>query len=148
MNRRDFFKAAGFGAASLTIPASLLAAQQRDTNSENNRDQILGQADSRIEKHRKGDVVLRLLGPDGKPLKASLTAKIAQTRHKFLFGCNIFKLHRCRTADDNAAYEKHFAALLNFATLPFYWWNYERQRGKPDDARTEAHRALCSAIQK
>jgi len=27
MNRRDFFKAAGLGAASLAMPASLLAAQ-------------------------------------------------------------------------------------------------------------------------
>jgi len=145
MNRRDFFKSTGLGAASLAMPASLLAAQQQDTGGKKTKDQILGQADARIEKHRKGNVVLRFLGPDGKPLPASLTAKIAQTRHKFLFGCNIFKLHRCRTAEDNAAYEKHFAALLNYATLPFYWWNYERQRGKPDDARTEELVRWCKA---
>jgi len=145
MNRRDFFKTAGLGAVSLTIPASLLAAKEQYIGDEKTKDQILGQADARIEKHRKGDAVLRLLGPDGKPLKASLTAEITQTRHKFLFGCNIFKLHRCRTAEDNAAYEKHFAALLNYATLPFYWWNYERQRGKPDDARTEELVRWCKA---
>ncbi len=145
MNRRDFLKAAGLGAVSLTIPASLLAAQEQDTGGKKAKGQILGQADARIEKCRKGDAVLRLLGPDGKPLKASTTAKIAQTRHKFLFGCNIFKLSRCRTPEDNAAYEKHFAALLNFATLPFYWWNYEQQRGKPDDARTEELVRWCKA---
>ena len=131
MNRRDFLKSAGLGAASLAMPASLLAAAEESS------DQILNQADARIEKHRKGDAVLRLFGPDGKPLSDLLTVNIAQTRHKFLFGCNIFKLSRCRTPEDNAAYEKHFAAMLNFATLPFYWWNYERQEGKPDDARTE-----------
>jgi GH35 family endo-1,4-beta-xylanase len=62
--------------------------------------------------------------------------KIQQTRHAFLFGSNIFKLGRCRTPEDNAAYEKHFAELLNYATLPFYWWDYEREQGKSKDART------------
>ena len=139
MNRRVFLKAAGLGAASLAMPASLLAA------GEQSKEQVLDEVDARIEKYRKADAVLRLLGPNGKPLEASLIVNIAQTRHKFLFGCNIFKLGRCRTPEDNAAYEKHFAALLNFATLPFYWWNYERQRGKPDDARTEELVRWCKA---
>jgi len=63
--------------------------------------------------------------------------------NKFLFGCNIFKLHRCRTPEDNTAYEKRFAALLNFATLPFYWWNYERRQGRPDDERTDQIVSWC-----
>jgi GH35 family endo-1,4-beta-xylanase len=139
MNRRDFLKAAGLGATSLAMPDSLLAA------AEESADQILEKADARIEKHRKGNAALRLLGPNGKPLDASLEVNIAQTKHKFLFGSNIFKLKRCRTPEDNAAYEKHFAAMLNFATLPFYWWNYERQRGKPEDARTEEIVRWCKA---
>ena len=145
MNRRDFLKAVGVGTASLTTPVSVLAKQEQDTSGKKSRDQILDQADARIEKHRKGDVILRLVGPDGKSLKKGSTVEIRQTRHKFLFGCNIFKLGRCRTPDDNAAYEKHFAALLNFATLPFYWWYYERQRGKPDDDRTEEIIHWCKA---
>ncbi|MEA3226983.1 MAG: endo-1,4-beta-xylanase, partial [Planctomycetota bacterium] len=32
---------------------------------------------------------------------------------------------------------------LNFATLPFYWWNYERQKGKPDDDRTDEIVSWC-----
>ena len=139
MNRRDFLKATGLGAASLAMPPSLLAAEQESA------ERILDQADARIEKYRKGNVAVRILGPDRKPLEASLAVNITQTRHKFLFGCNIFKLHRCRTPEDNAAYEKHFAAMLNFATLPFYWWNYERQQGKPDDARTEEIVRWCKA---
>jgi GH35 family endo-1,4-beta-xylanase len=137
MNRRDFFKATGLGAVLLAVPTSVLTGRERDTSGKKSRNQILGQADARIEKSRKGDVVLRLVGPGGKPLKTGLTVRIEQRRHKFFFGCNIFKLGKCRTPEDNAAYEKQFAALLNYATLPFYWWTYERQRGKPDDARTE-----------
>ncbi|MHC4579894.1 MAG: endo-1,4-beta-xylanase [Planctomycetota bacterium] len=131
MNRRDFLRTAGVGAASLRLPALLSAATQ------DSRDQILEKADARIETHRKGNAVLRLSGPDGKPPAGGLEVKIEQKRHTFLFGCNIFKLHRCRTPDHNAAYEKYFDELLNFATLPFYWWNYERQQRRPDDERTD-----------
>jgi len=130
MNRRAFLKATGLGAVSSVLPACLLTAQEQ-------KGRILDEVDTRIEKYRKGDAELRILGPDGKSLKSGLAVKIEQKQHKFLFGCNIFKLNRCRTPEDNAAYAERFAALLNFATLPFYWWNYERRQGKPDDARTE-----------
>ncbi len=106
---------------------------------------ILGQADARIEQHRKGDAVLRLVGPAGEPIGSPSAVRIEQTRHAFLFGCNIFKLGKCRTDADNEAYEKHFAELLNYATLPFYWWGYERERGKPNDKRTEEIVRWCNA---
>ena len=73
MNRRDFIKAAGFGTASLALPTSVLAAEERG-------DQILDEADARIEKHRKGDAVLRLLCPDGKALTGNLVVKIKRSR--------------------------------------------------------------------
>jgi len=138
MNRRDFLKATGFSAASAAFSRPLFAAQEQ-------RNEILDQAEDRIEKHRKGDAVLKLAGPDGNPLQNGLAVKIQQKQHNFLFGCNIFKLHRCRTPEDNAAYEKRFAALLNFATLPFYWWNYERRRGRPEDERTDQIVRWCKA---
>jgi len=143
MNRRDFLKATG--AAVLAIPVSSLAAEGDKTGEKKSRDEILDQADARIAKCRKGSAILSLVAPDGKPLDAGVAIEIRQMRHKFLFGCNIFKLGRCRTPDDNAGYEKHFAALLNYATLPFYWWNYERELGKPDDARTEEIVRWCKA---
>ena len=124
MNRRDFIKAAGLGAASLSVPASISVAAQSSGR------QILDGIDARIEKHRKGDVVLKIVGPDGKPLAGNVGVKIEQKRHDFLFGCNSFKLRKCRTPDDNASYEKYFDELLNFATLPFYWWDYERRKGQ------------------
>jgi len=138
MNRRDFLKATGFGAASAAISRPLFAAKEQ-------RNEILDQAEARIEKHRKSDAVLKLAGPDGKLLQSGMAVKIEQKRHKFLFGCNIFKLNRCKTPEDNAAYEKRFAALLNFATLPFYWWNYERRQGQPDDERTDEIIRWCRA---
>ena len=106
---------------------------------------ILGQADARIEQHRKGDAVLKLVSPADKPVASDSPVRIEQTRHAFLFGCNIFKLGKCKTPEDNAAYEKHYAELLNFGTLPFYWWAYERERSKPDDARTEEIVRWCKA---
>jgi GH35 family endo-1,4-beta-xylanase len=130
MNRRTFIKTTGLGAASFVLPTSLLAAEEQSKD-------ILNQADARIKKYRMTNATLKVLGPDGKPPARRTPVSIKQIRHKFLFGCNIFKLNRCRTPDDNSAYAEQFAALLNFATLPFYWWNYERQRGRPADARTE-----------
>jgi endo-1,4-beta-xylanase len=138
MNRREFLKTAGFSAASAAISRPLFAAKEQ-------KNEILGQANARIDKYRKADAALKLIGADGKPLRSGLTVKIEQKRHKFLFGCNIFKLGRCRTPEDNAAYEKRFAELLNFATLPFYWWNYERRQGHPDDERTDEIVRWCKA---
>ena len=130
MNRRTFIKTTGLGAASFLLPTSLISAAEQNTD-------ILNQADVRIEKYRMTNATLNVLGPNGKPLAGRTPVSIKQIRHKFLFGCNIFKLNSCRTPDDNSAYAEQFGALLNFATLPFYWWNYEGQRGKPQDARTE-----------
>lgn len=93
--------------------------------------EILGQAEARIQKYRTGIADLRLVGPDGKALKKGARVSIEQTRHRFLFGANIFMLNRCKTPADNAAYEKEFTGLLNYATLPFYWWEYEPQSGPP-----------------
>jgi len=144
MNRRDFLKVASLGAATLTTPASLLGARQ-EAAAEASAARVLADADARIEQCRKGDAVLKLIGPDGKPLDAGLSIRIEQTRHKFLFGCNIFKLGRCRTPKDNAGYEKHFAEMLNYATLPFYWWSYERQKGQTEDARSDEIARWCKA---
>ena len=119
--------------------ASSVPAQ---TVSEN---EILGQADARIQKYRTGDAELRLVTPDRKGLEKGARVKIEQTRHKFLFGCNVFMLNKCRTAAENAAYEKEFSDLFNYATLPFYWWQYEREAGHPNYGDTDRYVAWCSA---
>jgi len=139
MNRRDFIKAAGLSAVPLLTFGNLSVHAGRSS------DNILDEADARIEKHRKDDAVLSIIDPEGRPIPDGLTLAIEQKRHKFLFGCNIFKLGKCRTPEDSAAYEKQFDELLNFATLPFYWWNYERRKGNPDDERTAEIVRWCKA---
>ncbi|HPD28710.1 MAG TPA: endo-1,4-beta-xylanase [Phycisphaerae bacterium] len=121
----------------LILAAATLAAPLPEAD-------ILGQADARIEKHRKGDIVLRLTN-NGRVPPAGLHVRIRQTRHAFLFGSNIFKLGACGSPEANAAYEQHYAALLNYATLPFYWWHYEKDRGRPDYDKTKVMADWCAA---
>jgi len=107
--------------------------------------EILSQADARIQKYRTGDAQLHLVTPDGKALKKGTRITIEQTRHSFLFGSNIFMLGRCKTDAENAAYAKEFSDLLNYATVPFYWWAYEREAGHPDYESTDRVAAWCAA---
>ena len=59
-------------------------------------EEILKGAEERINANRKGEVTLKLLDEEGKPIPGNVEVRIEQTRHKFLFGSNIFKLNRCR----------------------------------------------------
>lgn len=81
------------------------------------------QINDRIENCRKGDALLRLFSPDGKPLMANMTVSIEQTRHAFLFGSNVNWLvwHSRFQRGYRRAYSKYFTELFNFATFPFYW---------------------------
>ncbi len=98
---------------------------------------VLGQADARIHEYRTGEARLRLVGPGGHAVAAGRHVKIEQTRHKFLFGSNIFMLGKCRMPADNEAYAARFAELLNYATAPFYWWIYESFQGRPNYSDTD-----------
>jgi GH35 family endo-1,4-beta-xylanase len=103
--------------------------------------------DERTKDHRTADVELTLLAPDGKPL-AGADVAIRQTRHKFLFGCDVFLLlsrfdprwyaakpHYSARFGEAAevldGYEAGLLGLMNYATLPFYWGNYESECGRP-----------------
>lgn len=142
VNRRGFLQlTGGAGAAWMMGMPGVGFADRRDATLTG--PELIDQANDRIERYRKGRTVLQVLGPDGEPLPAGAKLRIRQTRHAFLFGCNIFKLDRCRTPEDNAAYADRFAELLNFATVPFYWWTYERQKGRPMDDRTQQTVQWC-----
>ncbi len=52
-----------------------------------------------------------------------------QTRHDFLFGCNIQKSEMYDEPWENEAYSKLFATIFNFATLGIYWNRFEPRRG-------------------
>ncbi len=88
------------------------------------------QIEANIERCRKGDAVISVVGADGQPLKnASLS--IRQQTHEYLFGCNLFVLGQLATPELNRKYEQAFTRLFNFATIPFYWRELEPADGKP-----------------
>ena len=105
-------------------------------------DAALEKARQDIEKHRRGDAVVRVVDADGKPVAAAKVT-VELTRHDFLFGCNIYMFDRYKTAAENAAYKRRFRELLNYATTGFYWRGYEPERGKPQYAYTDRVVAWC-----
>jgi len=105
-------------------------------------DDVMERANARIEQHRKADATITVLDRHGRPVSEA-KVRIEQTRHKFLFGCNIFMWGRMTDPDDEQTYRNRFTALFNYATLPFYWPSYEPQRGHPDHDRTSAVATWC-----
>lgn len=95
---------------------------------------LMASADARIENCRKAYAQLTVRDSAGKPVPDA-NVSVRQTRHAFLFGCNIFRWGRQQSADAEAAYREQYAGLLNYATLPFYWPSYEPQQGKPQHER-------------
>ena len=98
--------------------------------------------DARIRKHRTAETTLTVTDGDGNPL-SNTEATVTMRRHKFLFGCNVYRWGGLKDKKLENAYRRRFAELLNFATLPFYWGGYERRRGKPDEARLRAMAEWC-----
>jgi len=105
---------------------------------------LFAEAASRIEQHRKEDVRIKVLDGNGSPV-AGAAIDVEQISHEFLFGSNIFKWGTCRTEADNKAYNDRYAAMLNYATLGYYWPSYERERGKPNHEYAQRVAAWCQA---
>ncbi|UCH36016.1 MAG: endo-1,4-beta-xylanase [Armatimonadota bacterium] len=125
-----------FAAVMLLAPVPSSRAATASTAAE-----ILAGASQRIEQHRKGDIAVVVLDR-GQPVPGA-TVEVEQTGHEFLFGCNAYGLRD----DDSAlqqAYREQFAALFNYATLPFYWDGYEPQRGAPQTASRKAMARWCA----
>ena len=95
-----------------------------------------------IPQHRTAETTLHLRSLHGEII-ANTTVTIRQTRHQFLFGCNIFELKPADTSERQLAYQQQFCALLNYATLPFYWGSYEATLGQPDEIRLRTMAAWC-----
>lgn len=105
-------------------------------------EELLATANERIERFRKGDCVITVRDGDGKPVEGARVT-LTQSRHDFLFGCNIYKWGGFANREDEETYRRRFADLLNYATLAFYWWAYEPQRGKPGYEYTDRVAAWC-----
>lgn len=106
------------------------------------REEVLAGAQARIEEHRKSDAVVTVVDAGGKPV-TDARVHAEQVRHEFLFGSNIFGWEQPNDTD-RSLYRDQFAALLNYATLPFYWWGYEAQRGEPNHEQTERVARWCA----
>lgn len=107
------------------------------------RQEILDGADARIAEHRMGDAVVRVTDANGEPISGA-TVRIEQVRHDFLFGCNLFGWSQ-PTEADASRYRDQFAALFNFATLPFYWGSFEGEQGTPAYDRIDPVVDWCQA---
>ncbi len=92
----------------------------------------------RIKLHRTAAVVLRLINADGSPLKGQ-KVRVAQVRHKFLFGCYASSI----TPDSDSDYNRRLVELFNYATLPFYWGLYEGYQNHTDSERLKAIALWC-----
>lgn len=99
---------------------------------------------ARIAKYRMADLTVQVRDAHGRPLDGA-GVDVEQTRHAFLFGCNIFGLRPGDTDPSQLTYQKRFADLFNYATLPFYWSSFEPEQGHPEYARLDAMADWCAA---
>ena len=91
---------------------------------------------ARIEKYREGMLTVKVVDARGRAVPGA-SVRLTQTRHAFLFGCNLFGLNTTDTSPAQRAYQDEFTGLLNYATVPFYWGAFEGTQGKPDYARLQ-----------
>ncbi len=106
------------------------------------RPALLKDAEKRIRSHRTGDLVIKIKREKGVPVE-NLKVTVRQLSHDFLFGCNIFALGRLRIPERENRYRAYFDEIFNYATLPFYWANFERRKGQPQYERVEVMAKWC-----
>ena len=126
--------AAALVLSSLTLGNTVLAADDNPLSNDS--------IDRRIQQHRTSTTTLTIADPSGKPA-ANKSIVIEMVRHKFLFGCNAFALDERGSDDMNRLYADQFAALFNYATLPFYWGSYEPEQGKTSAAHIRKMAEWC-----
>lgn len=91
------------------------------------------QADQRIDKIRKGGFTLRVLDPQGRPVRGAQVA-VEQTRHAFPFGTAVAANVLTGQGADNDRYRQalkehfNFAAIENHLKWPF-WETWGREDG-------------------
>ena len=88
--------------------------------------------DARIEKFRKQDYLMRGFRPGE-------TVEVVQVTSEFQVGCNMFNFGQLGKPEWDAQYRATWekGGIFNAATVPFYWANFEHERGKPRYVSTE-----------
>ncbi|HOY57601.1 MAG TPA: endo-1,4-beta-xylanase [Verrucomicrobiota bacterium] len=122
---------------------NLASLEQVRAEAVRQEEKVLAESDAAIERIRKGDAVVRVVDAAGKPI-ANSEFTVEQTRHEFLFGCNIYGFDHFRSDAENEQYQRRFAELFNYATTGFYWRYYEREPGQPQYAYTDKVVAWCA----
>jgi GH35 family endo-1,4-beta-xylanase len=125
MNRRTFLRRTAGAALWVGAPAVVPHAEDAFRD-----DDLLARARERIAQHRQAAAVVAVRDGRGRPVPGA-TVRVEQLRHQFLFGCNFFNFEALPTTDQEDHYRQRFAALMNYATLGFYWPGYEPERGLP-----------------
>lgn len=100
--------------------------------------------EARIKKYRMGRLNVVVTDRNGKPVR-NAQVRIDMTRHDFLFGCNFFLLDPSDNSPWQLEYRRKFAALFNYATLPFYWGSFEFTEGKPNYPHLDSMVKWCLA---
>ncbi len=125
-----------------TVLTTIAATDLAPAADQPSDEELWAGVDARIEQHRKADATIVVLDAADKPLPGA-KIEVQQTRHAFLFGCNIFSWGKLPDEKTERAYRERFAELLNYATLPFYWWSYERRQGEPNHQQAEEVARWC-----
>jgi GH35 family endo-1,4-beta-xylanase len=107
-----------------------------EENDSRQKEEWQKEAQTRIEQHRKENV--RIVVKKNGEKMSNATVEMKMLNHEFLFGCNLFGQGK------NEIYDKRFAELFNFATLPFYWSSYETVKDKPNYDSSDKHAAWCA----
>ncbi|MCR5674617.1 MAG: endo-1,4-beta-xylanase [Lachnospiraceae bacterium] len=81
--------------------------------------------------HRKVRKRIRFTDEDNRPLSGQAIG-IHQQDHAFLFGCGgfVFIPYIMQGDEFSRQVADSWLEIFNYATLPFYWGNYEREEGK------------------
>ena len=81
--------------------------------------------------HRKIRKTIKFTDEHGNPLSGQ-TICIRQKNHAFLFGCGGFEFNPYVAKGDKSLGKitDSWLEIFNYATLPFYWGNYEPEEGR------------------
>ncbi len=95
--------------------------------------ELLKAAQERIQRYRRGDGRVVVVDSKGKLLRDAVVY-VEMLKHDFLFGAGLFRLGSAGDEALEEAYSEAFLRLFNYATLPFYWSDYEPSPGEYKEA--------------
>jgi len=109
----------------------------------NDAEALLEGAYERIGEHRRDWLTVTVTDVGGRRLPGQKVV-LRQEDSAFLFGANIFSLRPDDPSEEQRRYQEAFCGLLNYATLPFYWAQYEPEPGHTREAPLRAMALWCA----